>query len=92
MPPLSSRESWKIIGISKILKGLCCWIPPTIANANDCELWEVAGDLTEKELEYRQKQFGNGGFSIADNFQPNKLKFFHNQINKNVKEKPTKTD
>lgn len=55
-----SSESWKIVGISKDFKKVCVagW-PPTIANANDCELWEVAGDLTEKELEYRQKQFGN---------------------------------
>jgi hypothetical protein len=56
-----SRERWVILGISKDFKKVCVagW-PPTIANANDCELWEVAKDLTEKELEYRQKEFGSG--------------------------------
>lgn len=55
-----SRERWVILGISKDFKKVCVagW-PPTIANANDCELWEVAKDLTEKELEYRQKEFGS---------------------------------
>jgi len=56
-----TREPWVILGISKNLKKICVagW-PPTIANAEDCDCWEVVRDITEKELKYRNKEFGGG--------------------------------
>ena len=56
-----SRESWVILGISKDFEKVCVagW-PPTIANAEDCELWEIGRDLTDEELKYREKEFGSG--------------------------------
>lgn len=55
------REEWVIIGISKDLKKVCVagW-PPTIAQADDFDNWEVARDLTDEDIKYRQKEFGSG--------------------------------
>lgn len=54
------REKWVIIGISKDFKKVCVagW-PPTIAQADDFDNWQVAKDITEGELKYREKEFGD---------------------------------
>lgn len=58
---IPSREPWVILGISNSKKRVCvAGYPPTIANAEDCDNWEVARDITDKELQYRTNQFGGG--------------------------------
>ena len=58
-----ANEDWYIIGISHDFKKACAagW-PASIANISDCDNWEVKSDLTEKEIEYRNKTFGNIGW------------------------------
>ena len=55
------REEWVIIGISKDFKKVCVagW-PPTIAQADNFDNWQVAKDITEEELAHRKKEFGVG--------------------------------
>ena len=56
-----TKEHWCIIGISTDLKKVCAagW-PPSIADMKDCEDWKLHGKLTEKEIAYREKEFGGG--------------------------------
>ena len=58
---IPSREPWVILGISKNKKRVCVagW-PPTMANAEDCDNWEVVRDITDEEIEYRTMKFGGG--------------------------------
>ncbi len=54
-----SGEQWVVIGISYDYKEVCAagW-PPSIGELSDCSNWEMAGLLSEEEIEYRNKQFG----------------------------------
>ncbi len=56
---IPSGESWQVLGID--IKGdrVCAagW-PPTIGKLSDCTNIEVMEPLTEEELKYRAKEFG----------------------------------
>lgn len=56
---IPTNEDWHILGVD-IKNGRVCaagW-PPSIANISDCVDFEKAKELTEKEIEYRNFQFG----------------------------------
>ena len=52
-------ENWSVLGVNRERGELCVagW-PATMAKIEDCENWEVAGEITPKELEYRNRRFG----------------------------------
>ena len=52
-------ENWFVLGVNRKRGELCVagW-PATMAQIEDCENWEIAGEITDKELEYRNRRFG----------------------------------
>lgn len=54
-----SCEDWVLLGINRGEDKVCAagW-PPTMAKLSDCANLEDAGELTDAELEYRNKTFG----------------------------------
>jgi len=56
-----TNQTWHIIGINLITKKVCAaGFPPTIANLEDCFNFKNETLLTEKEIKYRNKEFGSG--------------------------------
>lgn len=56
---IPSGEDWVILGISKDkLKVCAAGYPASIANVIDCENFELVGDLTSDEINYRNSEFG----------------------------------
>jgi hypothetical protein len=54
-------EEWFVIGVNKAQNKICVagW-PSTIADLSNCTLIKAGGELTDKELNYRNKEFGYG--------------------------------
>lgn len=54
-------EDWVILGVRNDLSDVCAagW-PPSIGKLLDCDKFEEVSDLSESELAYRKKQFGEG--------------------------------
>ena len=58
---IPTGEEWFLLGVNKEKDRVCVagW-PPTIANMSDCiELDDPVRELTEDELVYRSKKFGD---------------------------------
>jgi len=56
---IPTGEDWVILGISKDKTKVCAaGYPASIANIIDCKEFELVGDLTQKELDYRNSEFG----------------------------------
>jgi hypothetical protein len=55
-----TMEDWVILGISKDRERVCCagW-PPSIADMADCINFEYSDELSQEEINYRTKEFGN---------------------------------
>ena len=64
-----SGEQWVIIGISHDFRKVCAagWLP-SIGELSDCSNWEIAGQLSEEEIKYRNKQFGTSNWIWIDAF------------------------
>lgn len=56
---IPSGEDWVILGINRERNEVCAagW-PPSIGKLSDCRLIENYGELSEKELQYRNQTFG----------------------------------
>lgn len=57
---IPTNEDWHILGVD-IKNGKVCaagW-PPSIAKISDCKDFEKTNELTGKELDYRNFQFGH---------------------------------
>ena len=53
-------EEWHIIGISLDQSKVCvAGYPPTIAKIEDCSDFEEVGMLSDDEIKYRKRKFGN---------------------------------
>ena len=54
-----TKEEWVVLGVNTVKNKVCIagW-PPTIANLSDCTLVESRNGLGEKELSYRDEEFG----------------------------------
>lgn len=55
-----TKEEWYILGVNQEKNKVCVagW-PLTIAYLSDCVLIEKGNGITQEELEYRRKQFGD---------------------------------
>jgi tRNA U34 2-thiouridine synthase MnmA/TrmU len=57
---IQTNEDWYVLGVDPERNKLCvAGHPATIANISDCENFEKLKPITEQELDYRKKTFGN---------------------------------
>lgn len=60
---IPSGEEWVLIGIDLEGDRVCyAGHPPGIAKLSDCKDLELRGPITDEELSYRYKQFGDGWY------------------------------
>jgi len=53
-------ENWFVLGVNRDRDELCTagW-PPSMGSISHCENWELAGEINEIQLEYRNRTFGS---------------------------------